>query len=199
MLNMQSQFQLIIYLEEPNDPLYFQQWYLNKIQAALAWNIHKGEDGDSVIILSITDTGCRYVHPDIAQNVWNNIGEDFDGDGKTFEWNGSAWIFDPGDINNIDEDGNGFVDDLIGWNFDNDDKYPVDGNGHGTLVSGIAGATTNNNLGVASISYNLKIMPVKALNDQSGGINSSAYNSLIYSAENGADVINCSWGGWPYS
>ena len=186
-------------LEEPNDPLYVQQWYLPKIQAELAWDIHKGEDGDSLIILSITDTGCRYLHPDIAQNIWNNLGEDFDGDGKTFGWNGSEWVFDPGDINNIDDDGNGFVDDFIGWNFDNNDKYPVDGYGHGTLVSGIAGATTNNNLGVASISYNLKIMPVKALDDQGSGINSSAYNSLIYSAENGANVINCSWGGWPYS
>ena len=186
-------------LEIPNDPLYNQQWYLNKIQSEQAWDIHKGEEGDSVIILSITDTGCRYEHLDIAENIWNNLGEDFDNDGHTLEWNGTAWILDPGDVNNVDDDGNGFIDDLIGWNFDGNNMYIGDGNGHGTAVSGLAAATTNNNLGVASISYNLKVMPVRAFNPQGGGTNANAYNSLIYSAENGADVINCSWGGWPYS
>ena len=176
-------------LEVPNDPLYAQQWYLHKIQADLAWDIHKGEEGDSVIILGITDTGCRYQHPDIGQNIWNNLGEDADGDGHTLEWNGTNWVFDQGDINNIDNDGNGFIDDLIGWNLDNNNMYPNDQDGHGTIVSGIAGATTNNNLGVASISYNLKVMLVKGL----------YYNSIIYAAENGADVINCSWGSGTYS
>jgi hypothetical protein len=186
-------------LEVPNDPLYNQQWYLHKIQSELTWDIHKGEDGDSVIILSITDTGCKYDHQDIGSNIWNNLGEDFDGDGKTFEWNGTTWVFDTGDLNNVDDDGNGFIDDLIGWNFDNNNSYPTDGNGHGTAVSGIAGATTNNDLGVASISYNLQVMSVRAFNPQGTGTNTNAYNSLIYSAENGADIINCSWGGWPYS
>ncbi len=180
----------INYLSEiPDDPFYNQQWYLHKIKADLAWDIHKGEDGDSVIILSITDTGCQYDHPDIGANIWNNLGEDFDGDGKTFEWSGTAWVFDFDDINNIDDDGNGFIDDLIGWNFTNSNMYPMDTEGHGTWVSGFANATTNNNLGVASISYNLELMPVKGLN----------YNSIIYAAENGADVINCSWGGTSYS
>jgi len=186
-------------LEVPNDPLYSQQWYLNKIQSEYAWDIHKGQDGDSVVILSISDTGLRYMHPDIGQNIWNNLGEDADGDGKTFEWNGSTWVFDADDINNIDNDQNGFIDDLIGWNFDNNSRIPIDGNGHGTAVAGIAGATTNNSIGVASISYNLKIMPVRAFNENGSGSNLNEYNSLIYSAENGADVINCSWGGEEYS
>jgi len=181
-------------LEVPNDPLYNQQWYLHKIQAALAWDIHKGEDGDSVIVLSITDTGCKYDHPDIGNNIWNNLGEDLDGDGKTFEWNGSAWVFDFDDINNVDDDGNGYIDDLIGWNFDANNMYPMDTEGHGTWVSGIAGATTNNSLGISSISYNLKIMPVKGMANSN-----DLYDCVIYSAENGADVINCSWGIPDYS
>ena len=61
-------------LEVLNDPLYSQQWYLNKIQSEYAWDIHKGQDGDSVVILSISDTGLRYMHPDIGQNIWNNCG-----------------------------------------------------------------------------------------------------------------------------
>ncbi|MCW9094394.1 MAG: S8 family serine peptidase, partial [Ignavibacteriaceae bacterium] len=186
-------------LEVPNDSLYSQQWYLHKIDSELAWDIHKGEDGDSLIILSTVDTGCKYIHPDIAQNIWNNLGEDFDGDGKTFEWNGSAWVFDSGDINNIDDDGNGFIDDLIGWNFVNNNNNPNDGYFHGTVVSGIAGATTNNLIGVASISYNVKIMPVKSHDDQGLGTNTNKYSSIIYAAENGADVINCSWGSESYS
>ena len=186
-------------LEVPNDSLYNQQWYLHKIKADSAWDIHKGEDGDSVIILAITDSGCKYDHPDIGANIWNNLGEDFDGDGKTFEWNGSAWVFDPGDLNNIDDDGNGFIDDLIGWNFVNNNNNPNDGFWHGTAVSGIAGATTNNFIGVASISYNVKIMPVKSHDDQGFGTNTNKYSSIIYGAENGADVINCSWGSESYS
>jgi len=181
-------------LEVPNDPVYVQQYYLHQIQSELAWeelawDIHKGEDGDSVVILSVTDNGCKYDHNDIGDNIWNNLGEDFDGDGKTFEWNGSAWVFDSDDINSIDDDGNGFIDDLIGWNFDNGNMYPMDTEGHGTWVSGFAGATTNNGIGIASISYNLDLMPVKGY----------YYNSIIYAAENGADVINCSWGGGSYS
>ncbi len=186
-------------LEVPNDSLYNQQWYLHNILAPLAWDIHKGEDSDSVVVLSITDSGCRYLHPDMGQNIWNNLGEDADGDGHTFEWNGSSWVFDPDDINNIDDDGNGFIDDLIGWNIYSNNMDPNDGYGHGTAVSGLAGASTNNNIGVASISYNLKLMPVQVLNAQGGGTNTNAYNGLIYAAENGANVINCSWGGWPYS
>ena len=177
----------------PNDSLYDKQWYLKKIQAEQAWDIHKGEDGDSVIILGITDIGCKYDHPDLGQNIWNNLGEDADGDGKTFEFKNSAWVFDQDDINNVDDDGNGYVDDLIGWNFDKNNNNPMDeglffNEGHGTLVSGIAAGVTNNRIGIASISYNLKIMPVRGL-----------YNGIIYAAENGADVINCSWGGYPFS
>ena len=169
--------------EIPNDPLYNQLWFLPKIQAPEAWDIHKGEDGDSTIILAISDSGCDWDHPDLVENIWNNLGEDYDNDGHTIEWTGSAWIFDPGDINGVDDDNNGFIDDFIGWNFDSNNYNPIDNSGHGTNVSGIACGVTNNNIGIASISYNLKLMPVRGY----------GYNSIIYAAENGADVINCSW------
>lgn len=64
---------------------------------------------------------------------------------------------------------------------------------HGTHVSGIVGAQTNNALGVASIGFNVSIMPVKIgdCNDQLVG----GYNGIIWAANNGADIINMSWGG----
>ena len=46
----------------------------------------------------------------MINNIWNNLGEDADGDGHTLEQSGSNWILDPGDINNIDDDNDGFTD-----------------------------------------------------------------------------------------
>jgi hypothetical protein len=174
----------IFLLHEPNDNLYSVQWHLPKIQAPEAWDIHKGEEGDSTIILAITDSGVDWDHPDLVDNIWNNLGEDADGDNHTLEWNGTQWVFDPGDLNSIDDDDNGFIDDLVGWNFDDNNNNPDDNDNHGTVVSGLSNAVTNNQIGVASISYNLNCMPVKGFD----------YNSVIYAAENGADIINCSWG-----
>ncbi len=55
----------------------------------------------------------------------------------------------------------------------------------------LASATTNNGIGVASISWNLKMMPIQ------GGFDNEdmrTYNAVIYAAENGADIISNSWG-----
>ncbi|MCB2222355.1 MAG: S8 family serine peptidase [Bacteroidetes bacterium] len=180
----------------PNDPMYGDLHHLTQIKAEEAWEIHKGEDGPEDIIIAIVDSGTEWDHEDLVDNIWQNMGEDVDGDGHTIEFNGSAWIFDPDDDNGIDDDGNGYTDDLIGWNFflDNNDPNPIPGTfmwEHGTLMGGYASASTNNNIGVASISWNLKIMPVQA--GWESLINQS-YNAIIYAAENGADVISNSWG-----
>lgn len=68
---------------------------------------------------------------------------------------------------------------------------------HGTHVAGIAGAATNNGIGIASIGFNVKIMPIKASN--SAQFVSDAYSGVIWAADNGADVINMSWGGSGFS
>ncbi len=67
---------------------------------------------------------------------------------------------------------------------------------HGTHVSGIAGAVTNNSLGIASIGWNNKIMGVKARKntDATNGI-PFGFDGIAWAAANGAHVINMSWGG----
>ncbi|MCD4730352.1 MAG: S8 family serine peptidase [Bacteroidales bacterium] len=181
--------------EVPNDPMYDQLHHLPQIKADSAWDIHKGENGTEEVVIAIVDSGVDWDHEDLVDNIWQNMGEDFDGDGKTIEFTGGEWIFDPDDENGLDDDGNGFVDDFIGWNFyfDSNDPNPVPGtpnNGHGTHCAGLASATTNNNIGVASISWNLKILPIESGLDISVH---SCYSAIIYAAENGADVISNSW------
>ena len=87
---------------------------------------------------------------------------------------------------------------VAGWDAaDNDnDPSPCGGNDgfHGSHVSGIVGAESNNNIGIASIGYNVSIMPVK-IGDCNTGALTSGYDGIIWAADNNADVINMSWGG----
>ncbi|KNZ70036.1 peptidase S8 and S53 subtilisin kexin sedolisin [Thermincola ferriacetica] len=72
--------------------------------------------------------------------------------------------------------------------------------GHGTHVAGIAAATIDNNIGIAGIAGNVKIMPVKAYNDEYGGFSDMDIADAIYWAvDHGARVINLSLGGYGYS
>lgn len=68
-----------------------------------------------------------------------------------------------------------------------------DGN-HGTHVAGTVGANTNNGTGIASIGFDVSIMPVK-IGRCSDGALTAGFEGLAWAANNGADVINMSWGG----
>ena len=72
---------------------------------------------------------------------------------------------------------------------------PNDDNGHGTMTAGIIGANTNNGVGVAGVAWNVKILPVKVLDDQGSGYDSDIINGINWAAANGAKVINMSLGG----
>ncbi|MDD2636764.1 MAG: S8 family serine peptidase, partial [Bacteroidales bacterium] len=108
----------------------------------------------------------------------------------------------------IDNDDNGYVDDIIGWDasdeYNNDnDPYPgvITTQGekifaHGTHVAGIASAVTNNNEGMASLSFNhSRIIPVKTTKDtNSSNFLDNSYDGVQYAIAAGADIINMSWG-----
>ncbi|MCG8604333.1 S8 family serine peptidase, partial [bacterium] len=163
----------------PNDSLYALQNHLDMIKTPLAWDL---QQGDSTVVIGIVDSGVDWEHPDLTANIWRNPREIPD--------------------NGIDDDGNGYVDDIRGWDFgdqDNDPKNrnPASAASHGTLVAGIAGAVTDNSAGIAGVGFNCKIMPVKAISDQQADQQFLlfGFEGIKYAAENGADIINVSWGG----
>jgi subtilisin family serine protease len=67
--------------------------------------------------------------------------------------------------------------------------------GHGTLVAGVAAATTNNALGIAGAAWNASVLPVKVLDSHGYGTDSQVAAGVVWAADHGADVINLSLGG----
>ncbi len=126
------------------------------------------------VVVAVIDTGVDYNHKDLAENMWKNPGEIPD--------------------NGIDDDGNGYIDDVYGYDFVENDGDPMDDHGHGTHVSGIIAMSPGNGGGVG-LAYGAKIMAIKA--GQSTGYFSSTdiAKAIRYAVENGADVINMSFGG----
>jgi len=127
------------------------------------------------------------------------LGEDADGDGHVLEWDGTKWVFDPGDIDGIDDDGNNFADDFIGWDFRNNDNNPFDGHSHGTHVAGIIGAQGNNDTGIAGVTWNVKLAALKFFSDDGTGTSADATQALEYAVQMGIPISNNSWGGGGYS
>ncbi len=66
--------------ESPDDQHYSVQSFLPQIMAEAAWDVHKGEDGPEIIV-GIADSGVDWRHEDLVDNIYQNLGEDADGDG----------------------------------------------------------------------------------------------------------------------
>jgi subtilisin family serine protease len=161
-----------------DDPLLPQQWNLSRIRAPEAW---RSETGNPQTIVAVIDTGIDYLHPDLQGNIWRN----------QTEWNGL-----PG----MDEDDNRYVDDVVGWDFAGEDPHPMDYHGHGTHVAGIIGAKGNNGIGSAGVLWDLRIMPLKVSRDNESAMESFwIIEALLYAADHGARIVNCSFGGGGYS
>jgi thermitase len=83
-----------------------------------------------------------------------------------------------------------------GYNVIEDNNYPDDDNGHGTHVAGIIASETNNEQGVAGITWYNKIMPVKAMGAEGYGTTFDIAKGIVWAADHGADVINLSLGNY---
>ena len=163
---------------EPDDPYFDDQWGMQMIQAPEAWDKATGSES---VVVAVIDTGVDCSHPDLVDNIWINVTEQ---EG----------------IAGVDDDANGYVDDVYGWDFAgdgaNEDNAPADLDGHGTHVAGIVAARGNNTRGVAGVCWNLEIMPLKVQADGAESMETwDIIQALDYARENGARVINCSYGG----
>lgn len=177
----------------PNDSLFSKQWALATLRALEAWQITAGSRD---VLVAVIDTGIELDHPDLQPNLWINAAEDLNGNQQR----------DAADFNNIDDDGNGFVDDVIGWDFtdapnlpDGDDYLerdndPSDRFGHGTAVAGIIGAAANNRIGIAGLAPNCRLMALRAGNARGFLEEDDVASAVVYAVQNGARVINLSFG-----
>ena len=82
-----------------------------------------------------------------------------------------------------------------GWDFVNRDSDPSDDFGHGTMVAGIAAASTNNGRGVAGATWQGKIMPIKVLDSRGQADDENIAAGIRWAVDHGANVLNLSLGG----
>jgi len=148
------------------------------ISMASAWDLRTTSPD---IVVAVLDTGITLNHTDLSSNLWVNPGE-VPGDG-------------------MDNDGDGRIDDVNGWDFVNNDNDPTDDTAglHGTHVSGIIGAKGNNGVGIAGITWAVKLMSLKILDSTGSGTVADEIAAIQYATVNGAAIINASLGGVGFS
>ncbi|MFZ4404496.1 MAG: S8 family serine peptidase [Pseudobdellovibrionaceae bacterium] len=150
------------------------------------WNIASSIAAKGKIIVAVVDTGLDSTH-DVFKTVAS---------GGT----GAVWT-NAGEIsgNGVDDDFNGFIDDVHGWNFITNTNNFYDDEGHGTHVSGIIVGTSLDIMAATLDESKITIMPLKFLDSNGSGSTSNAIRAIYYAVNNGAKVINNSWGGSSYS
>ncbi len=164
-------------LTTPND-LSSSLWHLNQsdghdINALNAWKLSTGSND---VVVAVIDSGIKINHSDLKDNIWTNLAEK----------NGTA---------GVDDDGNGYIDDIHGYNFATKNPNPDDSRGHGTLVSGLIGAQANNNQGIVGVSWDVSLMALNMFPNLWGNATlASAVEAIDYATQNGAQIINASWG-----
>lgn len=163
----------------PNDARFSLLYGLQLVDAPTAWDT---PPQGPPIVVAISDTGVDVTHPDLAPMIWTNPAET---------------------PNGLDDDLNGYVDDIQGWDFYGNDATVFDDptiDEHGTHVAGTIGAVRNNSFGVAGVADNVRLMPAKFLGspDSSGPV-SAGIAAIAYARQNGARIINASWGSGSHS
>ena len=141
--------------------------------------------GDSSVVVAVLDEGIFVEHPDLLPNMWVNEGERLRSD--------------------VDADGNGYKGDVYGYNFVHqsgkivwDDAFD---SGHGTHVAGVISAVNSNGIGISSIAggnggenSGVKIMCCQIFSGNVATSILSTVRAIKYAADNGAVVLQCSWG-----
>lgn len=143
-------------------------------------NAWKYTAGDNRVIVAVCDGGVMADHKDLADNMWVNEAEK----------NGTQ---------GVDDDGNGYVDDIHGYNF-YANSGEVTADAHGTHVAGTISAVNNNGYAVCGIAGGtgngdgVKIMSIQIFEGEEGCYAHQIAKGVKYAADNGAVIINNSWG-----
>jgi len=162
----------------PNDPLYVNQWYEQNVQpaaidAVTAWDTTTGR---SDIVIADLDTGIRYDHPDLGAAAGNRLlpGYNFISDPAVSNTGGGTRgpdASDPGD-----------------WITQADTMTPTfsgctvsNSSWHGTRTAGILGAITNNSTGIAGVTWQGMILPVRVLG-KCGGLDSDILDAMRWAS-----------------
>ena len=213
----------------PNDPLFVQtatasgQWYMQKpstatptsdaaaTDAVSAWDITKGSSGT---VIADVDSGIRFDHPDLLRAGFGGrllpgydfVGQDLNSTNSSplgtflIANDGDGWDPDPSDPGDwIDS-----TDLMNSTVFPSKSCSTENSSWHGTRVMGVLGALTNNDTGVAGMTWNPYLLPVRALG-KCGGLDSDIIVGIQWAVGmhvNGvpdnpypADIINLSLGG----
>jgi RHS repeat-associated core domain len=143
------------------------------VNAVTAWGL---TTGSNTVVVGLLDTGVNINHEDLKDNIYRN----------TRETAG----------NGMDDDGDGYIDDVNGWDFANNDNNVFDSestDAHGTEMAGIIAAAANNK-GIRGVAPNVKILPLKFINNGTG-YTCDAIAAIDYAMKMGVKIINCSFGG----
>ncbi len=164
-------------LYRPNDPDTASQYYLDNLQVYDAWDICKG---DTSVVIGITDTGIDFLRDELVSNVNYNYNDPMG--------------------NLTDDDNDGYIDNFKGWDIGENDANPqwnendIPGkNPHGVAVASLPCSGTDDDTAMAGIGFNTRFLPIK-ISDKDGLL-IEAYNGIVYAADHGCCIINCSWGG----